>query len=196
MKPNAIAWMAVAVLAAACTTVSVQDTWKDPAYTGGPHRQLLVLGAMKSDSNRRVFEDTFVRALGAAGTRGVASYPTMRTVTQVTSDQLAAAIKQAGADGALVTRVLRVRREVDVSPGYAHGGFYGRGYGGWYGGVAMGPDIDVYDVLTVETTLWNVTADKPIWSGTSDVLEPKAVAAATEDLSKALIARMKAAGVI
>jgi hypothetical protein len=196
MRINAIAWMAAAVLAAACTSVSVKDTWKDPTYAGGPHKKLLVVGAMKSDSNRRVFEDGFSRALGAAGSAGVASYPTLRTVVNVTSAQLADAMKQAGADAVLVTRVLRVRREVDVTPGYARGGFYGGGYRGWYGGVAMAPDVDVYDVLTVESTLWNVAADKPLWSGTSEVTEPKAVSAATEDLAKALIGKMKADGII
>jgi hypothetical protein len=62
--------------------------------------------------------------------------------------------------------------------------------------MAMPPSVDVYDVLTVESTLWNMGADRPAWSGTSEVTEPKSVAAATEDLAKALIARMKADGVI
>jgi hypothetical protein len=190
-------WIAAALLLAACSTTSVKDTWRDPAFSGPPARQVLVVGVLKGDANRRVFEDSFSRALGAAGSRGIASYPIITDSTAGISEaRLVAAMKQANADAVLVTRVLRVRRDVSVTPGFGHAGFYGRGYGGWYGGMMSAPDIDVYDVLTVESTLWNRNADKPIWSGTSEVTEPGSVAKATEDLSKALIARMKADGVI
>lgn len=190
------AWI-LAVLLAACTTAQVKDTWKDPAHTAGPHKQLLVVGMVKSDVNRRVFEDGFASALAEAGSRGIASYPILRQFgAGLTSEQLSGAMRQAGADAVLVSRVLRVRRDVDVTPGYAYGGFYGRGYRGWYGGGAVGPDIDVYDVLTVESTLWDMGADKPIWSGMSEVTAPKSVSAATADLAKALIAKMKTDGVI
>ena len=190
-------WIAAALLLAACSTTSVKDTWKDPAHAGPPAKQVLVVGVIKGDANRRVFEDSFSSALSATGSRGVASYATLPDVSAgVTNARLVAAMKQANADAVLVTRVLRVRRDVSVTPGFGHTGFYGRGFGGWYGGAMSAPDVDVYDVLTVESTLWNMNADKPIWSGTSEVTEPGSVAKATQDLSKALIAKMKADGVI
>ena len=190
-------WIFAAMLLAACSTAQVKDTWKDPAFTGPRASQVLVVGVLKGEANRRVFEDSFSRALSAAGSRGIASYPILNPVTEgITNLRLIDAMKQANADVVLVTRVLRVRRDVIVTPGFGYTGFYGRGYGGWYGGAMSAPDVDVYDVLTVESTLWNISADKPIWSGTSEVTEPGSVAKATDDLAKALIARMKADGVI
>src|SRR5262245_29027687 len=55
---------------AACATTQLQASWKDPAFTGPPMKQLLVIGAFKSDLNRRVFEDAFVGALRGANTAG------------------------------------------------------------------------------------------------------------------------------
>jgi len=98
----------------------------------------------------------------------------------------------------MVTRLMRVRRDVNVTPSYVHSGFYGGGFRGWYGGAyAMSPaDVTVYDVLTIESTLWNMRTDKPIWSGTSEVTAPSDIAKASQELAGVLIAKMKADGVI
>ena len=47
-----------------------------------------------------------------------------------------------------------------------------------------------------QATLWNAATDKPVWSGTMELTEPRSVAAATETLAKGLITKMKADGVI
>jgi len=51
-------------------------------------------------------------------------------------------------------------------------------------------------VLTIESTLWNMRTDKPIWSGTSEMTAPTDIAAASQELAGVLIAKMKADGVI
>jgi len=58
------------------------------------------------------------------------------------------------------------------------------------------PDVNVYDVLTIESTLWNMRTDKPVWSATSEVTDPASIAKATEELAKVLVTKMKADGVI
>jgi hypothetical protein len=44
--------------------------------------------------------------------------------------------------------------------------------------------------------VWNPASDKPVWTGTAQVTDPRNVAASTAELAKTLIARMKADGVI
>jgi len=186
-----------ALLLAACSSTKLVDTWKDPAFTGGAPKQLMVLGISRSDANRRVFEDGFVNALRTAGSAGTPSYPVLTVGEKLSTKDLADAMDKTKSDAVLVTRVLRVKRDVNVSPGFAHTGFYGRGWGGWYGGAyATAPDVNVYDVLTIESTLWNIKADKPVWSATSEVTDPGSVAKATEELAKVLVTKMKADGVI
>jgi hypothetical protein len=186
------------VLVAGCATTRLVDTWKDPAFTGPAFKKMLVVGVTNSDSNRRVFEDGFARALQAAGTAGAPSYPSIPQKGAITNVQLDEAVKATGADSVLVTRVLRVKRDVNVTPGYVSPGFYGRGWGGYYGGAwaAMPPDVNVYDVLTIESTLFNARTDKPVWSGTNEVTDPRSVQAATEEIAKNLVTKMKADGVI
>ena len=82
---------------------------------------------------------------------------------QISNERLEEAVKKSGADAVLVTRLLRVKKDVNVSPGYVAPGFYGRGYRGYYHGayMAVPGDVNVYDVLTIESTLWNMKTDKP-----------------------------------
>jgi hypothetical protein len=183
-------------LLSGCSSTKLVDSWKDPAFTAGPPKQLLVLGISQSDVNRRVFEDGFVGALRAVGTTGIPSYPVLTLGSKLTTTDLVGAMDKTKTDAVLVTRVLRVKRDVNVSPGYAHSGFYGRGFGGWYGGMYSAPDVNVYDVLTIESTLWNMRTDKPVWSATSEVTDPGSIAKATEELAKVLVTKMKADGVI
>ena len=187
-----------ALLLGACATTSLMDTWKDPAYSGPPLKKVMVVGVSKSDANRRVFEDGFVKALNAAGSSGVASYTVMPESGAIPNERVDAASRSAGADAVMVTRVLRVRKDVQARTMHAAPGFYGAGFRGYYGH-AYGPaytDVSQYDVLTIETTLWNMRTDKPLWSGTTEVTAPTSVAAATEELAGVLIKKMKADGVI
>jgi hypothetical protein len=160
-------------------------------------KKVMVIGVSKSDANRRIFEDGFSRAMQAAGADAVPAYPSLPESGAIANDRLMGAVKQTGVDAVLVTQVLRVKRNVDVMPGYAGAGFYGRGFRGYYGGAyAAAPDVNVYDVITIESTLWNISTDKPVWSGTTELNEPKSVAAATDELAKILVAKMKGDGVI
>jgi hypothetical protein len=181
-----------------CATTRTVDTWKDPAFKGPAFKHVMVIGVSKSDANRRVYEDGFVRALQAAGSAGSASYPVMPESGAVSNERVAEAASKTQSDAVLVTRVLRVARNVDVRPGYAAPGFYGSGFRGWYGGTwaTIPPEVSQYDVLTIESTLWDMRTDKPVWSGTNEVTDPKSVGAATEELAKNLVGKMKADGIL
>ena len=191
-----LAGLPVALIA--CASTQLMASWKDPAFNGPPLKKLLVIGAFKSDVNRRVFEDAFANALTTAATGAAVSYPTLPENGAISNERVQQGVAQTGADSVLVTRLMRVRRDVNVTPSYTHGGFYGGGFRGWYGGAyALSPaDVTVYDVLTIESTLWNMRTDKPVWSGTSEVTAPSDIAKASQELAGMLIAKMKADGVI
>ena len=197
-RAGALMLMAIGLVwlgACATSTTQVKSSWKDPAFTGPPLKQVLVIGASKSDANRRVFEDAFTSSLKAAGVGAEPSYLTLPESGQIPSDRLQAAARRSGADAVLVTRVLRVQR--NVTP--AQMDPVGAGsLLSWYGGAYQSSpaDVTVSEVLTIESTLWSVRTDKPVWSGTSEVNAPGSVAQASKELAAVLVAKMKADGVI
>jgi hypothetical protein len=183
--------MGLAVLAA-CSSTVLRDTWKDPQFRGEPLRNVLVIGVARSQSNRRVFEDGFAQALRAQGVGGTASYPLLPEDGAIPNERIKQAVARTAADAVLITRVLRIDRNVQVTPGYVAPG-YAYGFYGWYTHtwVAVPPTVDQYDVLTIESTLWDMRQERAVWSGTSESTEPKDVATITGELADLLIAKMK-----
>src|SRR5262249_30730595 len=91
--------LALTALLAACASTRLVATWKDPAFAGPPFKQLLVFGVSNSDVNRRVFEDGFVRALQASGSRGVPANTVLPEKGSIPNDRVTEAMQKTGSDG-------------------------------------------------------------------------------------------------
>lgn len=180
------------LLIAACASVSVTNQWKDPAWKGPPASNVLVIGVAKGDTMRRLFEDTFVQQLHNAGLQASASYASIPP-GEGGSAKLGDLVKHTGADAILVTRVQRVEQRVNVTPsGPGWGGFYG-----WYGGAwASTPEVTQYDVVTLETSVWDARTEKLVWTVTTQGLGTNDIPKATTQLAQTLIPKLRADGVL
>jgi hypothetical protein len=192
MKPFRSVMLIAPILLAACSSApSISNQWKDPSWSGPPASNVFVLGISKSDTHRRIFEDTFVQQLQAAGVKAEQSY------TQIpagdSTAKLADVIKSSGADALLATRVQRVQQKVNVTPsGPGWGGFYG-----WYGGAwAATPDVNQYEVVTLETTVWDARTQKVVWTVTTESIGTNDIPKAVQNLASTLIPKLKSDGVI
>ncbi len=192
MKPLRLFVTAVSLVLCACSTMSVTNQWRDSTWPGPPASNVVVVGISRSDTMRRVFEDTFAQHLQAAGVQASASY------TQIPSGNNGAVrlrdlVKGSGAQAVLVTRVERVEQRVNVTPsGPMYGGFYG-----WYGGAwASTPDINQYEVVTLETSVWDAKSEKLIWTATTENVASSSIPKTTTDLANTLIPKMKADGIL
>lgn len=192
MKPMRTMLVAIVLAIAGCSTVSVTNQWRDPSFAGPPATNFVVVGIARNETTRRVFEDTFVGELRAAGVQAQPAY------TQIEAGEngkvkLTDLVRASGADAVLTTRVQRVQQKVDVTPGYS--GYYG-GYGGfygWYGGAwASAPTVSQYEVVTLETNVWDPKSGKLIWAATTERVASPDIPKVTTELAHALIPRMKA----
>ncbi|GLS06253.1 hypothetical protein GCM10007860_34290 [Chitiniphilus shinanonensis] len=186
------------LLLSACATPSLTNAWKDPNFAGPPAKRVLVLGISNSDAHRRIFEDAFVQALREHGVDAVPAYPKLPERGEIARDRIQAAVAASGADAVLVTRPIKVEHQVDVSPAPSPMGWYGTGFYGWYGAVwaAQPATVTQYDVLTLESTLWNLGSEHVTWSGTTKSIESDDIARFTARLAKVLIEQMRRDGVL
>jgi hypothetical protein len=183
---------AAVLLVASCASVSVTNQWKDPSWSGPPATNVLVIGVSRSDTTRRLFEDTFVRDLTAAGVRASASYASIPP-GDGGSAKLGDVVKSTGSDAVLVTRVQRVEDRINVTPtGPGYGGFYG-----WYGGAwASTPEVTQTTLVTLETSVWDPRTEKLVWTVTTRGVLRSDIPRTTQQLSATLIPKMKADGII
>lgn len=172
----ALALLAAVALAGCAAPTVLNTQWKNPQAAGKPPmRSILVMGITKDPTNRRVFEDQMVAQLAARGVKAVPSYqfaPNAGAVEQVKLEQ---AVKEAGVAGVLLTRVVNISEQVNVSPGmvmgppmgYGFGGFYGFYGGMWATSYVVPPTVYTTQHVAADTRLFETTNFTLLWSGST-----------------------------
>jgi hypothetical protein len=165
-----------------CSTTTIVGSWRDPAYTGSVHK-ILVIGVTDKDLVKRMFEDRFVSQLQGRGVQGVASYTVLPASKKLPREDVEAKARDLGVDKVLVVAITGRRREEAVSPGWVSGqGGVGSPYGydpgryGWYNDysqrydiVYQPPTVTSYEVMTVESKLFDMESGKLVWATQSEV---------------------------
>ena len=164
-----VGWILVAsLLLGGCAATQIVNQWSNPSYGAASFRRIMVIGVSKQPSIRRTFEDEFVGRLKAAGTDAVPGYEFIPEDVQVEESRLARAVKQAGADAMITTRLVRVERQAEYIPG-TFGPYPGFGFYRWYSSAWVGfyepPRLRFYDIYISETSLYDVRNDRLVWSG-------------------------------
>ena len=169
--------IAVAFVLAGCAATKIVTQWSNPDYASPRFKKILVIGVSKQPSIRRTFEEEFVNKLKAVGVDAVPSYLYITEDGQVDEARLNEAVKKANADAVIITRLVRVEKKTEVSPGFyqpapAIGyGFYG-GYSSAWLGYYEPPRIYEYEVYISETSLYDVTKNQMVWTGTAETTDP------------------------
>ena len=183
----------------ACASTKLVNTWRDSAYTSPPLTRILIIGVTKQSGIRRTFEDLFAERLRADGVTAIQSYTLIPEDGEVSHERLARAVEQSGVDGILITRLVRVDRQVQIYPGTYVGppfvGFYGFYSSAWVGFYEP-PQVYAYDVVTSETTLFDAKSDRVIWSGTSETFAPQNMRKDTQEFVSIMARALAAQGLI
>ena len=165
--------LAIAALAllAGCATSELIKQEANPQYVGKPLRSVMVVAVTTDEIVRRTFEDRVVALLGKRGIKGIPGYSAVGTRGKVQEAQLREAIAKSGAEGVMITRVIRIDRASTTVPGATlavSSGFYGY-YGGVWETVSVpaqtvtGPTWTVY-----ETRLFDAKSGALAWTGLVD----------------------------
>ena len=138
-----------AVVLAGCATraTSIDAQWVSPSLAGKRDlRSVMVLGALRDTTQRRLLEDRMVDALAAAGVKAVASYKFIPDGGQLSEDQLRKAVAAAGASHVLTSSITGMTTDVRVTPGMVSGPGWGPGRG-WPS--TMGPGWGGFSRTTI-----------------------------------------------
>lgn len=183
-------------LLASCASTQMTSVWRDSQYTGGPLKKIAIIVVNKDDLTRRMVEDETARSLAGGRTQVVPSYTVLEKLEK---DQ--AAIKNKllaqGFDGALVGRLAALVEDKTYRPPatyVAFGGPYmGAGptfgtFDGYYGyayTVEYDPGYTRVDTrAVVETILYKLPEAKPIWTGTTESMNPNSRAEVVEKIGR------------
>jgi hypothetical protein len=155
----------------------IVNQWVSPDYRSPRFKRILVVGISKQSSLRRTFEDEFVAKLKGEGADAAPSYRYIPEDGEVDEARLQEAVRQADADAALITRLIRVEKRTEVIPGFYQPapavtfGFYS-GYNAFWHGYYEPPRIYQYDVFISESSLYDLRRNQLVWSGTVQTTDP------------------------
>ena len=182
------------LMLAGCAATELVNQWSNPAYTAPWFKRVMVIAVSRQASIRRNFEDEFVAQLKAAGVDAVPSYQYIQDEGQAEEGRLNEAVLKAGADAAIITRLVRREQKTDITPGFYQPaptfGFYGWYSSGWVGYYEP-PRVYQYEVYTSETSLYDVRKNQVVWTGTAQTTAPGDINKEIRDYAEIMIQALK-----
>lgn len=171
----------------------LEFTWKNPSYTGGTFKNILVLALNGKAVNRAEFEDELVAAISRPGAKAFPSYEFMPRpdLTPIDMHDMRELVKEQNFDAIIVARLTKKDTKTTYVPGQAYTPFpyYGTFYG-YYG--ALSPIIYAPGYMETEkeaqVEVNSYSTAKPdgelVWTGMTNSFEAGSVKKVIKDLVK------------
>jgi hypothetical protein len=185
-----------ALLSSSCSSTRVEGTWSRPAFGGrsitGP---VFVVGVMRDETVRRLYEDRMAAKLTALGIPALKSYEDISVPLQGKADPVFDTARREGARYLLSSAVIGHRQQtvVDAPAMVGYGGWYSRN---WGVGMAGPTTIRQYDVFAVETSLVDVATDRIEWTVRTRSTAGSDLDADVRDFADAILGEMSKAGLV
>jgi hypothetical protein len=168
-------------------------SWRNPAYTGGGFKNILVLAVNGQASRRADFEDAMVSTLGRPGMQATQSYVFIARpdATPIDPANLREIVQSQHFDAILVARLTKYKKTqtyvegdvVALPPEF--GTFYG--YYAALTPVVYTPGYMQTDTKAqIETNLYSTSAEdgQLAWTGTSTIVDPRSPTSAINSVVK------------
>jgi len=187
---------ACALVLGACATAKFDTTWVNPeaqALSFKAGDKVLAMVPVKNDGMRRIAEDSLARAISSRGLQGVPSYTLVPT--ELTKEKAHAAAEKVGAAGAVVMRVLA--KDTVSSSQLSRASSYTVSWNSSSGWSSPNPsDMRSDTVLVVETLVFDMRQDKPVWAGRSQTTNSTKVDALITELADQTARQLRQQGLV
>lgn len=184
------------------SSTTIEHVWRAPDWSGS-FTHVAIFGLSKQAGVRRDFENRMVAAFANVGVEATPSYELFPTQdTELRDEDIAEKLAERGIDAAIVTRLVGVSTQeqyVDGSPYAAIGGTPPGFYGYYHGSYAVlySPGYTMeFEIVTIETNLYEVASSELVWSGLSETFAPETVDETIESYSQTMVTTLVDAGLV
>jgi hypothetical protein len=191
--------LALVLVLAGCAQTKVESTWKNPALPDRKIKVFAVFGVTGSPSGRIQFEEALTKGLTDRGLDAKPGYDFVLYDERPSKEEVISRLKAKNIEGVLVSKIARRTTKTESTPVYVGGG-YGTYYGGgfydyWYAPMAMSSYTTETNEFIVETVLYALTDDVPMWATRTNTRRTDAGAFAN-DIGGSVAAGLKTAGIV
>jgi hypothetical protein len=197
MKNLLLSLLVICTIYSCGPSTKIEKSWVEPGarVAPDPQNKVMVIALVKDETSRRVIEDELVKRIK---TPAVASYQFLTTemIKAASDEALNNMITKENFTHILLMRLADIEKETSYVPGTTTG-YYG-GYGMYYGyGAAMYSTPGYYTTdknYFIETTIYSVSPNKLLWTGTTKTVNPSKVNKAVNEIADVVVAKMKQDG--
>jgi len=162
-----------ASLFTACTYTSMLSINRAPAFRSDHIQHVLVIGLFKDQALRKLFEEEFVRQWRLRGVQAESSLEVLPADAPLTKDVVAPIAKAQGFDAVLVSRLVEKTKIIPGEPAVPamEPSFRkDRQESDTLWPVLLAPPVSTseFTLATVETSLYDVSSERRLWSGWTD----------------------------
>jgi hypothetical protein len=174
----------------ACATTTFTSTWKAPDVQGinPAGKTVAAVFVSRDESKRRAGEDAVAAALTARGAHGVPAYTLLSNERRGDAEAARARLKEAGANGIVVMRVVGMPLDAPAS--------YSDQVPGNKDRAAVVEAQQSYTLVLVETLVYSLDRDKLLWTSTSRTTEPKDLDSLVKEVANATAKEMVKQGLL
>lgn len=194
MRNLILSALVITTLISCGPSTKIEKSWMEPgaSVTPGTNNKTLVVAMVKDETSRRVIEDQVAKRLGGGA---VSSYTIIPSGNE---DALKQKVTEGNFTHVLLMRLADIEKETSYVPGTTTGyyGGYGRYYGYGYGMYSTPGYYTTDKNYFVETTVYSVSPDKLLWTGTTKTVNPSKIDKAVNEIADAVSEKMKKDGFI
>lgn len=188
-----------------CKSVKLVASEKNPSYSGQRFRKVLVIGMSNDPAIRSDFEDAMANKLARDGVEAIPGHSILLRPesANLDMDYLKAQIREHKIEAVLVSRLVKVEKNVTYIPGHSYVVPYPY-YNSFYGYYPVvyrqvySPDYLREDrTVRIETNLYATATPEGefVWTGISDSFNPGSAAKAIDAVVKVVVKEMEKEGI-
>jgi len=188
--------MLSSILLAGCASTSSVMEWQDEAWSGKLDR-ILVIAAVEDNARRRSIEDAYVETFAAQSVGATPGYTLISNASELSRETVEAAIAGQDLDAVLVTRLAGVDEVEEYQPptSFTHYSSY-HGYYRHSMRYSSPGYYRKYQVLMLETNLYDTATKQLIWSMQSESIDTSAPQKVIDGQIALTIKRLVARGLV
>jgi hypothetical protein len=188
-------------------STQLTGTWSNPDFQKKEEiDNIFIIGAAKTEMNRRMFETEMASALQKKGVNAVASLTVMAFSEPITKESVEQIASEKQMDAIMITRLVDTKKETNYVPSttYVTGspyygswyGYYGYGYGAGYS-VTTTPGYTYTDtIVLLETNLYELKDGTLVWAGTSETFNPNSAQDVIAPLTQLIVGNLLQNGIV
>ncbi len=172
-----------------CSQTVLTSSWFDQAFHT-PVKNMFVVAMSDNLRARRIFEDKMVQQLMLKNVKAIASYSIFPNKLP-DKKELDKYVKDSNLQTVFIGKMVNIEdKKVTYPGGFGSGVSFNNYYGSTYGYIYDDSYTVSYEYVNIEFTVFDVKSNLPIWSASSESVDPSDLNKIVDELVAILMADM------